>query len=262
MTGSRIQPAVLRGVLNFRDIGGLPAGGGRVTASGRVFRSDNLDHLDRDDVSALTEGLRVGLVIDLRAHVETGGPGRPAWASDAPVDVVNLPLLDDWDSYGELDDEGRRTLMARKYMSYLEAASANVVTALRLLAERPDDGGTIVHCAVGKDRTGVVIGILLGILGVRREAIVADYVATASNLPAILERLARNVLYRERMASNPAEVYRAEAHTMELFLDALDARWGGPEGWLLSAGGDTELVERLRSKLLADPAASEYGPKE
>ena len=248
LTGPATIPT-LSGVYNFRDLGGLPTTDGRRTVTGAIFRSDALEELTGDDVRVLCDVIGVGRVIDLRAHVETGG-GVPPWAADETVDFVSLPLSDDWDDWGVLDDEGRRTLMARKYMSYLTAASKNVVTALELIAENAGSRPTVFHCAVGKDRSGVVAAILLSLLGVTRDAIVADYIATAANMEPIMRRLKGSAVYADRVRTNPAEVYRADDHTMRLFLDALDDRFGGAEPWALDNGLDGAALAHLREHLV------------
>lgn len=248
-TRAPVTSPPLEGVFNFRDLGGLPTTDGRRTVSGAIFRSDALEELTGDDVRTLCDVLGVGRVIDLRAHIETGG-GIPGWAAAESVDFISLPLSDDWDDWGELDDEGRRTLMARKYMSYLTAASENVVTALRLIAENAGERPTVFHCAVGKDRSGVLAAILLSLLGVSREAIVADYVATAPNMGSIMSRLEASTVYADRVRTNPAEVYRADAHTMHLFLAALDERFGSVERWALENGLDEAELVRLRERLV------------
>ena len=247
-TGPATLPA-LAGVHNFRDLGGLPTTDGRRTVTGAIFRSDALEELTGDDVRVLCDVIGVGSVIDLRAHVETGG-GFPPWASAETVDFVSLPLSDDWDDWGTLDDEGRRTLMARKYMSYLTAASKNVVTALELISENAGHRPTVFHCAVGKDRSGVVAAILLSLLDVTREAIVADYVATAANMEPIMARLEGSPVYAERVRTNPAEVYRADEHTMQLFLDALEERFGSAEQWALDNGLGEAILAHLREHLV------------
>lgn len=243
------QRGVLAEAYNFRDLGGLPtADGGRV-GSGHVFRSDTLDHLTQADVDHLCDTLGVCDVIDLRAGVEGAG-APPAWVEGRTVRFANLPLSDDWSDWGPLDDESRRTLLARKYLSYLQAAAHNVVAALRILAAGAGTRPAVVHCAVGKDRTGVVVSILLGLLGVTREAIVADYAETAHNMERMLERLRASDIYRERVRINPAEVYRSDPHTMELFLDAIAERWGDAEGWALAHGLTPAEIEALRQGLL------------
>lgn len=245
----------LEGANNFRDLGGLPTDDGRRTVHGAVYRSDALEELTGDDVKTLCEVIGVGCVIDLRAHVEVGGK-RPAWAVDDTIDFVSLPLSDDWSEWGELDEEGRRTLLARKYLSYLEAAAANVVAALELIAENAGRRPTVFHCAVGKDRSGVLAAILLGVLGVTREAIVGDYLETAGNLARIMDRLRASELYRERVRTNPAEVYLAQEHTIRLFLEAVDDRFGGAGAWALAHGLRPESIERLRDNLVEPPATA------
>ena len=251
------KPA-LSGVFNFRDIGGLPTEEGSETVRGSVFRSDALDHLTAVDLRILRSELGVKSIIDLRAAVETGGR-RPAWESGLAARLSVLPLSDDWVSWGELDDESRRTLLARKYQSFLDAGGDKIITALNLIADNGPDRPTIVHCTVGKDRTGVLIAILLSVLGVRREAIVADYLQTAPNMAPIMERLSASLVFRQRVLTNPAEVYRAEQHTIRLFLDTLDEREGGPAAWALGRGLSDDAARRLRRNL-TQPAGMTCAP--
>ena len=213
----------LSGVFNFRDIGGLPTEDGSETVCGSVFRSDALDHLVPADLHILR--------------------------TELDAQLSNLPLSDDWASWGELDDESRRTLLARKYQSYLDAAGDKIITALTLIADNGPSYPTIVHCTVGKDRTGVLVSILLSVLGVRREAIVTDYLLTGPNMASIMERLSASPVFRQRIRTNPAEVYLAEEHTIKLFLETLDEQEGGPASWALSHGLSEESARRLRHNL-------------
>lgn len=246
----------LEGALNFRDLGGLPTSDGRATVPGALFRSDALEELTAEDVRVLREELEIGSVIDLRAQLETGS-GRPAWAEGTDVEFVSLPLSHEFADWGPLDVDARRTLLARTYLGYLEAASHNVVAALRHIAANAGTRPTIVHCAVGKDRTGVVVSVLLSLLGVERDAVVADYLVTAGNMERLLERLSASEVYRERVRTNPAEVYRAEEHTMRLFLDEIDARHGGVEAWAVASGLEPEAVGTLRERLLTGPGSGD-----
>lgn len=242
------------GTLNFRDLGGLRTADGRRTAHGRLFRSDALERLDDADVALLRDELAIASVIDLRATVETGG-APPPWAAATAIEFASLPMSDDWMEWGELDEEGRRTLLARKYMSFLDAAGANIVAALGIVAANAGERPTLFHCAVGKDRTGVLAALVLTLLDVERAEIVADYAVTAAAMPSIIERLAADELYRHRLEVNPTEVYQAEAHTMELFLSLLDERHGGAERWARANGLPAADLARLRGGLLADAEA-------
>ena len=70
------------------------------------------------------------------------------------------------------------------------------------------------HCAAGKDRTGVVSAVLLGLLGVPDPVIVADYAATKENLDAIVERLMSTEGYYEMLSALPPDTMHAEPETM------------------------------------------------
>ena len=109
---------------------------------------------------------------------------------------------------------------------------------------------TVLHCAAGKDRTGVVTALVLGLLGVDHEQIVADYMVTATHMDRITERFGRWPRYRRNMASLPAEIYRVEEHTIRTFLRELDHRYGGAAGWARTKGVDPDAERRLAAALL------------
>jgi hypothetical protein len=114
------------------------------------------------------------------------------------------------------------------------------------MAGRP----TVLHCAAGKDRTGLVTALVLRLLGVADEDIIADYLATADNLPRIIERFRGWPRYREHMALVPPEVYQAHEYTIRGFLHGLDERHGGAHGWARSRGIDDDVLQRLSAGLL------------
>src|SRR5690606_36957312 len=66
------------------------------------------------------------------------------------------------------------------YRGYLRDRPDSVLAAMRVLAH--GEGAAIVHCAAGKDRTGVLTALVLEAAGVTREAIIADYVATGERM--------------------------------------------------------------------------------
>src|SRR5438105_4998783 len=90
----RVQRRVdLEGCLNFRDLGGYPAGDDRRVRWRRVYRSDALHHLTPADVARMRDELAIGTVIDLRSTPEVRSDGRGALA-DAPVEFHHVPLFD------------------------------------------------------------------------------------------------------------------------------------------------------------------------
>jgi hypothetical protein len=116
----------------------------------------------------------------------------------------------------------------------------------------------VFHCTAGKDRTGVLAALVLGLVGVSNDDIVADYALTDDRMPMIMQRLRGGT---GEVAGGPAdqpvpqvapELATAKATAMSTFLEALGDRYGGPLGWAESAGLD-DVVVRLRAELL-DPA--------
>jgi protein-tyrosine phosphatase len=238
-------PGEPAGTLNFRDLGGLPAGRGRRTRSGVLFRSDTLQALTDDDVALLVERLGLEVVIDLRVGAEAVEQDRGPLAG-RDVTYLNAPLCE----AAPNDEPADRQALLFSLM-HLEAPTSvlgSVLRAAAAFAGRP----TVVHCAAGKDRTGLVVTLLLALAGVDREAIVADYLASGPNMAAIMRRFATWPRYAAHMDSVAPEMYQAHESTVRGVLDALDDRYGGVRGWALARGLDAALLDRFPA-LLTEP---------
>ncbi|MBA9005655.1 MULTISPECIES: tyrosine-protein phosphatase [Thermomonospora] len=257
----------LEGAVNVRDLGGLTTADGRTTRFGRVLRSDNLQGLTHGDLRTLLGDYGLTDVIDLRsgAEVRLEGPGpltrvlavtihHLSLFSEGGVhtDVAaDLPKVDvdkvlPWQTRSREGDEHDRSI--RHYLGYLEDRADSVVAALRVMARTR--GSALVHCAAGKDRTGVVCALALEVVGVRREEIVADYVQTGERLEAILARLRASDTYAADLDSRPADTHLPDAAIMEKFLAAVDERYDGVLGWLTGHGWDDSDTEALRARFL------------
>jgi protein-tyrosine phosphatase len=247
----------LDGTANTRDVGGLPTTDGGRTVSRRLLRSDNLQDLTPDDVRRLVEDYGVRTVADLRADVEVraGGPG-PMMAEPL-VAVEQLSLFPERSPAARTDEPEvppweRRPVTGRGfsglYLGFLAERADSVLAALRLIAYH--EGATLVHCTAGKDRTGTVVALALSDAGVEREAIVADYAASADHFDELMERLAGSVGSRES-ALAVAVRHRPKAITMVRFLDALTREAGGVASWLAAHGWTAADHAALQRKLLA-----------
>ncbi|MCW2606111.1 MAG: protein tyrosine phosphatase, partial [Frankiales bacterium] len=224
-----------------------------------LVRADNLQELTPGDVVRLTRDLGVKTVVDLRTDTERHLEGATPLQS---TDVVHhgLSLVPHKPGDAESDDMVRAiptraaragdspTDMTGYYVGYVEDAPDALAAALRVLAD-PSSGTTVVHCAAGKDRTGTVVAVALSLAGVTREAVVADYVASAEVIEAILGRLQRRPAYGELGAVDVADITPVAA-SIERFLDHVDAAYGGPHGLALAIGLDEETVERLVRRLV------------
>ena len=247
--GAVSAPPVFEGLHNFRDLGGATTADGRRVRTGRVYRSDALHRMTAADVDAL-RALGLVTVIDLRApdevaHVGTGLvdgvgaryhnlPTRPAVLSaDAP--------------------EGAVTSAPERYLGYLTEGPQCFVGVMTLLAD-PAATPAVFFCNAGKDRTGVVAAMVLGVLGVPDAAVAEDYARTQAALDAIRAVSRRDYPADVRAWRNLSpDMATARAETMVAFLELLRARYGGWEGYLASVGGHAGLVDAVRDSLLESP---------
>jgi protein-tyrosine phosphatase len=251
----------LDGAVNVRDLGALPTGDGQSTVAQRLLRGDNLQDLSPSDVKLLVHDIGVTTVVDLRSptEVESEGPGPLT-----RVDSVAHAYLSVLPERGAATDAAAEALAMRRdgarsrypgdiragyYLGYLEDRPDHVVAAVRSIAQAP--GAALVHCAAGKDRTGVVVALALTAVGVRRDVVVADYVATAERMPAVLGRLRASRTYSADIDKAPDDDHMPRAETMVAFLDEVDARYGGVLRWLSDHGFAPDDVASLRVKMLA-----------
>ena len=237
----------LEGCLNFRDLGGYPTESGRAIAWRRVFRSDSLHHLTPRDVERLRDELGVRVVIDLRSTAERRvDPLRPL--EEQSIALHHAPLFD-----GERSsDEGSMTrhdlTLGERYAALTELAKERIAQVLETIAHT--SGSAVFHCAAGKDRTGVISAILLGVVGVRDEVIAADYAATRESLDAIIARLTASKGYETMFESLPPDTLHANPETILEMLALLRRQHGSIRSYARSAGLSDGDLERLEVKLL------------
>jgi protein-tyrosine phosphatase len=284
----------LEGVVNIRDVGGLPTADGRRIRTGVLIRSANLSSVTEADVARLVNELRVRRVLDLRTDVEVRNsePGLlrgtdgvtfhhlslyPDGKSEAEAELeaqaeAEAELAAQAEAEAELAAQAEAELAAQaeaspdpvapwagehypegrdpqvvSYLRYLERRPDSIVAALRAIAE--PDGATVVHCAAGKDRTGMVIALALSVAGVPPELIAADYAESQSQMIAIIRQLADIDLY-ELSVDEPDKVPPTTAETMLGVLECIDADHGGVLAWLADHGWTDQDTERLRATLL------------
>lgn len=238
----------LEGCFNFRDLGGYRSADGRQMRTGRVFRSDGLQHLTQRDLTHLSDEIGLGEVIDLRSddEVEEDGIGGIAGITT----IHRVPLFPGARSQTRSAEVERAipSDMGELYYLMLRAARDPIVRVVRLLAaaERP----IVFHCAAGKDRTGVISALLLSLLDVPEETIVADYALSRENIGLINARLNESQSYQRFMNELPAGAYDADPVAMQSFLARVREEHGSMSEWAVGAGVDAAEREGLRSRLL------------
>jgi protein-tyrosine phosphatase len=231
--------------VNARDLGGYPTGDGRETRWGAVVRSDSLAALTPAGRDALLAyGVRT--VVDLRLPAEIEAHPNPfAKPGDHGVAYTNVSILDP--AAGFPPDT---ITLAENYLWSLDRFYALVATAVAAIANAPE-GGVLIHCAAGKDRTGLIAALLLALVDVPDETVAADYALTAECLrpreQAWLENGPGKRAEREALLVR----YAPTAEVMLEVLKRLRQRHGTVAAYLRQAGVAPDDLDRLRARLLA-----------
>lgn len=185
----------------------------------------------------------VARVIDLRDDAEV--LREPSALTGVPVERVPL-LLGSVESFFAADTD-----LEGLYRHLVDECATQLVAAVRILSEGEP---TLVHCTVGKDRTGVVVALALSAVGADRDAVVADYALTASQLPvernrAVVEYLrthlpdARNAI---QLATESPET------VMAALLADLEQRYGSVAAYLQASGLTDAELQALRVALVME----------
>jgi protein-tyrosine phosphatase len=143
--------------------------------------------------------------------------------------------------------------LADRYFLIAERAKVPVARVVTALAECSTPA--VYHCSAGKDRTGLISAIVLGLLGVPDEFIVADYAATQDNLDAIIDRLKQSPGYRDALDNLPPDTLHAEPATMLSLLDRLRERYGSIRGYANDIGLSDAVIQQLEAGLLEPDSA-------
>ena len=233
----------------------------RTVVPGVLLRADNLQSLSARDVRILIEQEALELVLDLRTDVEVQLEGPGPMTAEQSVRIEHRSLYpdsrrnaDDPDAraltpWVEADDDewADESIIVRAYMSYLRRRPDSVIGSVRAIARA--DSAVLVHCAAGKDRTGVVVALALDAAGVDRDAIVGDYLASAERIDAIIARLVRSPTYGPGLGGRDPREHAPVPGTMERFLELVDERLGGSVSWLSSHGLSEVDLARLARRL-------------
>jgi protein-tyrosine phosphatase len=233
----------------------------RVVVPGVLLRADNLQALSDADVRRLVDDFGVEVVIDLRTEAELASEGPGPLTRVPSVRIEHRSLYPDSGGNTDLETDAAQrwgselketvhadeTPIVRAYLSYLRRRPDSIVGAARSIAQA--DGAVLVHCAAGKDRTGVVVAMALAAAGVDEQRIVADYMESAQRIEAIMARLVSSETYRAELEGHDPQSHAPRAGTMERVLELVREQSGGPAAWLVEHGLTDEELAALRRRL-------------
>ncbi|HET9322876.1 MAG TPA: tyrosine-protein phosphatase [Gaiellaceae bacterium] len=236
------------GLLNARDLGGHPTEDGGETRWRAVIRADSVRQLTEAGWQSVVDyGVRT--VVDLRSNEEL--------AEDPPAELPLEPVhVSFFDERPEVFEEVEAASVAAAdhaeatrdvYLIFLEHFRANVAAAIRAVANAPE-GGVVVHCHGGKDRTGLVSAFLLRVAGVPIEEIATDYALSEERLRTRHEEWFAQAADEQEL-ERLHRISKTPASSMREVLEELERRYGSIGGYLKAGGATDEDLERARARL-------------
>jgi protein-tyrosine phosphatase len=231
----------LPGTFNLRDLGGYPAGGGTIRWR-TLLRSDGLHRLDDTGRAALA-GLNLRTVIDLRTHEEAElAPSALGGALSARRS--HMPVLNTAD-FNSMPPE-----LSAVYRFMVDERGPRLAAAIGRLCV-PGALPGLIHCSAGKDRTGLLVALILASIGVGDDVIAADYALSRTYLLAEPTAAVRQV--RASTGLGQRLDLQLMGSPPEIILDALAdvrGRAGSVTGYLLGYGLTAAELDALRAALI------------
>lgn len=249
MTKSFERTLAVAGTFNFRDVGQYPARDGHTTRPGVLYRSGALH--DFAPLAAL--GIRT--VLDLRGERDIErDAGSLGSIGNAPgvrrvANPLIPPLVGEQTGYEYLNERFGPGISAGRYQGYLEIGAERLRAAFGALSS-PEAFPAVVHCTAGKDRTGVVIALVLDLLGVPHETIVADYEMSNAAMPDLVAHLRGEARETADLSESDLARFGAPAPAMRGFLAHVEKTHGSARELLTSIGVDERVFETLEAVLL------------
>jgi protein-tyrosine phosphatase len=229
-------------------MGGYPVTNGTIRWKA-LIRSDNTAQLNLASRKALIDyGVRT--VIDLRFQQELMMEPSPFMAaSDHNPDFYNIPMDEDQDLVWPPRNQTPAELMSDLYRRMLEANRGHIAAVITRMAES-QPGGILFNCYAGKDRTGLIAAMVLGILGASTETIIYDYALTTPELLKIREKRLGSLTLSPDKRAYFNIIWSSQPETMRLTLDYLDQRYGGIQGFLATTPLTRATIDALRDRLI------------
>lgn len=225
----------LKGAINTRDLGGYCTKDGKVTKFNVFVRSNRLTELTYEDNEFLRK-YNITDIIDLRGNTNI----QSSFISDDNInkDYFNLhyiPLSNiEIEQYVKENSQTKEFNYGIGY-SYLLKNKEKIKKIFKVLVN--SEGGVLFHCSAGKDRTGVIAALILGVCNVNQLDIIANYQVTSTYMKD-----------EEIMKEYDDNLQKSDADYMDTFIKILYKQYGSFENYLLSCDILKEEIDKLNNK--------------
>lgn len=230
------------GLINLRDLGGLATESGGTTRPGRLLRSESPHTLSESGLRAVLD-LGIGTVVDLRTTSERDH--RPSPLVEAGVHTSHAPIFTDDEDYPD-----HLATASEVYCWWLRERRTGVAAAMNAVASAPA-APILVHCHAGKDRTGVVVALVLRLAGIGVDAIADDYAISGVQLAEMLARDRVTALERGMDAVRVERLFTVRREAMVQTMECVDTEHGGVVSLMRGIGLDDTRIERLANLLIS-----------
>lgn len=235
----------LEGSSNIRDLGGYPTTDGKTTCWKTILRSGGMDQLTPAAQQALLDH-GVKHIVDLREAWEA--EKYPNVFMTSPLmSYVNCPLIGNSAVNQAIESV---TSLSTIYILMLEQCQNQIKVILENIAQQLENGGVIVHCWAGKDRTGIIAALLLSIARIPTKIIADDYALSQLLMAERIQEWRTDALSKGRDMQRFEEDVSSRPETMLSTLAYLDSQFGGVETYLQSIDLATDTINHLRTHLV------------
>lgn len=242
----------LEGCKNTRDLGGYGTninGKKGVTKWNRFLRSDCVFKLTENDMDFLKK-YNLKTIIDLRSNLEIENEDNP-FRNKEEYNFHHISLADNIapNSFATIDTSRLKSFLLDIYIDGIDNKKAEIKEIFDIFMKMEDGESVIFHCTAGKDRTGIVSMLILGIVGVENQDIISNYEQTETNLkndPVLLkmkEKIHKEQLYKLENLSN------SNKENMEQLLDYFYNKYKSFQDYFITLGYSFEDIELLRNKI-------------
>ena len=245
----------MQGTVNFRDIGGFRVNETHQVAWGKIFRSGHLSKLNKKEYDYFSS-LNIENIIDFRGKSmvkrfrdkipnpkSVNWIGLPIESKGLEMRKLGKKILND-----DLNDFDAEKILTKSYRGFIKYSKTEIKTVFQTIFN--SENATLIHCTAGKDRTGFFIALILMALGVPKETIIADFMASNSFRKQENDKVLQNV----KKFTNPTPLFpliRVQQSYLETAIEALESQFGTAENYLTQEIGiTTEEIKLLKEKYL------------